>query len=80
MTAEYLGSMLVLDAGGNIILDSANDVPRQDNFSDRKYFTVHRDNQSVGLYISNPFALHLRGGSLSIALTRRVSNPDGSFA
>ena len=29
MTAQFLGSMLVLDAGGNIILDSANDVPRQ---------------------------------------------------
>ena len=56
MTAQFLGSMLVLDAGGNIILDSANDVPRQGNFGDRKYFTVHRDNPNAGLYISDPFA------------------------
>ncbi|CAJ0709274.1 hypothetical protein LMG19089_04934 [Ralstonia edaphis] len=79
MTAEYLGSMLVLDAGGNIILDSANDVPRQGNFSDRKYFTVHRDNPNADLYVSDPFSSRLRGGALSIALTRRISNPDGTF-
>ncbi|AXF25441.1 diguanylate cyclase [Burkholderia pyrrocinia] len=80
MTAQYLGSMLVLDAGGNIVLDSANDVPRKGNFSDRKYFTIHRDNPSVGLYISDPYTSRLRGGSPSIALTRRISSPDGSFA
>ncbi|AFQ50226.1 sensor domain-containing diguanylate cyclase [Burkholderia cepacia] len=80
MTAQFLGSMLVLDADGNIVLDSASDVPRHGNFGDRKYFTVHRDNPDAGLYISVPFSSRLRGGSLSIALTRRLSNPDGSFA
>lgn len=79
MTAEYLGSMLVFDAEGNIVFDSANDPPRKGNFSDRKYFTVHRDNANVGLYISDPFASRLRGGTLSLALSRRISNPDGSF-
>ncbi|WP_175916034.1 MULTISPECIES: sensor domain-containing diguanylate cyclase [unclassified Burkholderia] len=80
MTAQFLGSMLVLDAGGNIVLDSANDVPRHGNFADRKYFTVHRDNPDAGLYVSDPFTSRLRGGSPSIGLTRRISNPDGSFA
>ncbi|RBJ72162.1 diguanylate cyclase, partial [Pseudomonas sp. MWU12-2534b] len=80
MTAQFLGSILVLDADGNIILDSANGVPGHGNFADRKYFMVHRDNPNVGLYISDPFASRLRGGTLSIALTRRISNPDGSFA
>ncbi|KAB0655717.1 sensor domain-containing diguanylate cyclase [Burkholderia diffusa] len=80
MTAQFLGSMLVLDADGKIILDSARDVPRQGNFANRKYFTVHRDNPDAGLFVSDPFASPLRGGALSIALTRRVSNPDGSFA
>ncbi|EDT40266.1 sensor domain-containing diguanylate cyclase [Burkholderia ambifaria] len=79
MTAEFLGSMLVLDAAGNIVLDSANDVPRRGNFADRKYFTVHRDNPDAGLFISDPFTSRLRGGALSIGLTRRISNPDGSF-
>ncbi|MBN3744402.1 GGDEF domain-containing protein [Burkholderia sp. Se-20373] len=80
MTAQYLGSMLVLDAHGNIVLDSQNDVPRQGNFADRKYFTVQRDRDDVGLYVSDPFESRLRGGTPSIALTRRISNPDGSFA
>jgi diguanylate cyclase (GGDEF)-like protein len=79
MTAEFLGSMLVLDAGGNIVLDSANDVPRRGNFADRKYFTVHRDNPNAGLFISDPFTSRLRGGAPSIGLTRRISNADGSF-
>ncbi|HEF4771497.1 sensor domain-containing diguanylate cyclase [Burkholderia multivorans] len=80
MTAQYLGSMLVLDAQGNIVLDSQNDVPRHGNFSDRKYFTAHRDRADVGLYVSDPFASRLRGGTPSIVLSRRVANPDGSFA
>lgn len=80
MTAQYLGSMLVLDANGDIILDSAYDVPRKGNFADRQYFKVHRDNPNAGLYISEPFASRLRGGAPSIALSRRISNPDGSFA
>ncbi|MBR8299355.1 GGDEF domain-containing protein [Burkholderia dolosa] len=80
MTARFLGSQLVLDADGNIVLDSASDVPRHGNFADRKYFTVHRDHPDVGLYVSDPFASRLRGGTPSIALSRRISNPDGSFA
>ncbi|RQR64855.1 diguanylate cyclase [Burkholderia sp. Bp9126] len=80
MSAKFIGSMLVLDAGGNIILDSASDVPRKGNFADRKYFTIHRDNPDIGLYVSDPFASRLRGGTPSIALSRRISNPDGSFA
>ncbi|MCP3715492.1 sensor domain-containing diguanylate cyclase [Paraburkholderia sp. CNPSo 3281] len=79
-TAKYLGAMLVLDASGNIVIDSNGDIPRQGNFADRRYFTVQRDNPDVGLYISDPFRSRLRNGSPSIALTRRLSHPDGSFA
>lgn len=79
-TAKYLGSMLVLDASGNIVVDSGSDVPRQGNFSDRPYFTAQRDNPNAGLYISDPFRSRLRNGSPSIALSRRLSHPDGSFA
>ncbi|SAK84602.1 diguanylate cyclase [Caballeronia fortuita] len=80
MTAQFLGSMLVLDADGNVVLDSAGDVPRQGNFADREYFTIHRDHPNVGLYVSDPYASRLRGSTPSIALTRRISRPDGSFA
>ncbi|MFX1676128.1 sensor domain-containing diguanylate cyclase [Paraburkholderia sp. A2WS-5] len=80
MTAKFLGSMLVMDAAGNIVLDSANDVPRKGNFADRKSFTVQRDNPNVGLYVSDPYDSRLRNGTPSIALSRRLSHPDGTFA
>ena len=80
MSAPFIGSQLVLDAKGDIILDSANDVPRKGNFADRKYFTVHRDNPNVGLYVSDPFVSRLRADMLILVLSRRISNPDGSFA
>ncbi len=80
MTAKYIGSILVLDAAGNIILDSGSDKPRNWNFADRKYFTIQRDRRNTGLYVSNPYASRLRDGIPSIALSRRLSNADGSFA
>jgi diguanylate cyclase (GGDEF)-like protein len=79
-TASYLGAMLVFDAKGDIVLDSASDVPRKGNYSDREYFKIHRDNPNVGLYVSDPYRSRLRGGSPSIVLSRRISRPDGSFA
>ena len=33
-----------------------------------------------GLYISRPYASRLRGGALTIALSRRINRPDGAFA
>ncbi|MDR5763101.1 sensor domain-containing diguanylate cyclase [Caballeronia sp. LZ035] len=80
MTAQFLGSMLVMDAEGHVVLDSANDVPRHGNFADRRYFTIHRDHPDVGLYTSDPYEFRLRAGTPSIALSRRLSHPDGSFA
>ncbi|BCZ84400.1 hypothetical protein PTKU64_80750 [Paraburkholderia terrae] len=48
-TARDLGAILVLDASGNIIIDSASEVARTGNFADRRYFTVQRDNPNAGL-------------------------------
>ncbi|WP_250479278.1 MULTISPECIES: sensor domain-containing diguanylate cyclase [unclassified Caballeronia] len=79
-TARDLGSILVLDENGKIIIDSGSLVPRPGDFVDRGYFTVQRDRPDAGLYISGPYASRLRGGAPSIALSRRLSRPDGSFA
>jgi diguanylate cyclase (GGDEF)-like protein len=78
-TARYLTSILVVDETGRITLDSRNLSPSQQNLSDRDYFQVHRDNDSLGLFISRPFVSRLSGRVL-VAFSRRLSHPDGSFA
>lgn len=78
-TASYLGSILVLDETGHVKLDSLTDKPVTMSFADRRYFTVHRDRPDVGLFVSDPYRSRLRAGSPSIALSRRISKPDGSF-
>lgn len=79
-TAGYLGSILVLDEAGNIRYDSTSIDPPAVNFSDRDFFQVHRDAPDVGLYVSRPYVSVLRPGDESIAISRRISHPDGSFA
>ena len=78
-TAEYLGAVYVLDAAGNVVMDSKSLNSKPANFADRDYFKVHRDSPNVGLYISEPFRSRVRNGDPSIGLTRRINNPDGSF-
>jgi len=79
-TAKDMGSLLVLDEAGNVSIDSKSESPRRINLADRDYFTVHRDSSTVGLYVSHPFEPRLNGGGVSIALSRRLSHADGSFA
>jgi len=80
-TAQGMGSLLVLDESGTIILDSGSKAPRNGNFADRDYFRVHKDSVAdIGLYISHPYQSRLRGGDWSIGLSRRYNHPDGSFA
>jgi diguanylate cyclase (GGDEF)-like protein len=79
-TAKDMGSLLVLDEAGNVMIDSKSESPRRVNVADRDYFKVHRDSPNVGLYVSHPFEPGLTGGGASIALSRRLSHPDGSFA
>ena len=71
--------MLVIDAKGNLVIDSATEAPRKINFADRKYFRVPRDNPNVGLYVSGPYRSRLREGLRIVVLSRRISRPDGSF-
>ncbi|WP_175775992.1 sensor domain-containing diguanylate cyclase [Burkholderia anthina] len=78
-TGAYLGAIFVMDPHGNVVIDSAASPPRQGNFADRDYFTVHRNRLAPGLYISRPYAARLRGGALTIALSRRITLADGRF-
>lgn len=79
-TATDMGSLLVTDEQGHLVLDSRSTPPRPVNLADRDYFKVHRDSATAGLYISQPFQPRLSDGGQSIGLSRRLSHADGSFA
>ncbi|RZN01689.1 hypothetical protein CWO91_33045 [Bradyrhizobium genosp. SA-3] len=76
-TAKDLGSILVLDAAGNVRLDSRTPTPRPMNFADRDFFRVHQARPDAGLFISAPWVTS--GGEYLISLSRRISGRDGSF-
>lgn len=78
-TARHLGSMLVLDDAGNVRMDSRTLQPKPANLADRKYFQVHRDSDSVGIFISRPLVSRLTGEQI-VGVSRRLSHADGSFA
>lgn len=78
-TSEHIGSVLLLDAAGNIVSDSASPEPRAGSFADRDYFIVHRDRADAGAFVSHPFKSRLRGGDPSVALSRRIDGPNGEF-
>nr|WP_244427294.1 sensor domain-containing diguanylate cyclase [Methyloferula stellata] len=78
---EGIGSLIVLDENGKVVVDSESTPPRQADLSDREYFLVHKTASSAtGLYISHPLRNRLRNGEWMIALSRRINHPDGSFA
>jgi diguanylate cyclase (GGDEF)-like protein/PAS domain S-box-containing protein len=77
--ATYLNGILILDETGNIADDSRSLKPPAQNLADREYFRVHRDNPDVGMYLSRPFKSRLHDGEWMIAISRRISKPDGSF-
>ncbi|VVD61009.1 diguanylate cyclase [Pandoraea aquatica] len=78
--SRYIGSLVVLDAEGNIAIDAESTVPRPFNFADRDYFSVHRAGPNAGLYVSGFIHSRLRNNAPTMVLSRRLSRPDGSFA
>lgn len=78
ISAEFLGTMLVLDAQGNNRFDSSSTDARHVSFADRDYFLVHKQ-PGVGTFVSTPFPSRMRDGDPSIGLSRRISGPDGAF-
>ncbi|MBU0589029.1 MAG: PAS domain-containing protein [Gammaproteobacteria bacterium] len=68
----------IIDAEGIYQLSNLP-ITRKIDLSDRKHFTVHRDDEAMGLYISAP-VLGRASKEWSIQLTRRINHPDGRFA
>lgn len=78
MPENGYGIQLVLDADGHIMAASSVPPPGDWSFADRPYFTVHRDNPDVGLFMGSPF-ISAFDGIPSVPLSRRWNRPDGSF-
>lgn len=77
-TAEFVGSILVLNADGTIRFDSRAIEPRYFNASDRAYFNEQRASD-IGLFISRPMKSRLQSKDGIIVLSRRISDADGTF-
>jgi len=78
-TAQYLGSILVVDESGRILIDSRSGTPPVQTVGDRDYFLAQRAQPKLGLYISAPFLSRI-DRVWEIAVSRRWAHPDGSFA
>ncbi|WP_334043744.1 GGDEF domain-containing protein [Burkholderia ambifaria] len=76
--AQYVTGMGVTDRDGRLI-DGCCGPTHNWDFSDRDYFKVHRDSDKVGLYVSEAYRARSRGGTESIALSRRIERPDHAF-
>jgi len=76
-TAKDMGSILVLDSRGKVVIDSRSPVPAEMNNSTQDLFQVHANRTDVGLYISRPWVA--ADGQYLIGFSRRITNEDGSF-
>lgn len=77
--AEFLGTMLVLDKQGHLVV-SSNPMPvKVTDFSSRDYFRIHRDKPDVGMFVSRAFRSTIWIGDERITLSRRLVARDGSF-
>lgn len=73
----FLG-VAVADAAGDVVASSRRGAGRM-NVADNEAFRVHVARDSGGLFVSRPFRAPSLGRDV-ILLTRRLNNPDGSFA
>ncbi|MBB4513447.1 diguanylate cyclase [Paraburkholderia fungorum] len=73
------GDAYVLDAQGRVKASKSGNTYPGLSFADRDYFTVQRNNPSVGLYISHPYPSQVRGGALAVGLSRRIDTAQGAF-
>jgi diguanylate cyclase (GGDEF)-like protein len=67
------------DASGEVIAHSYDHTPARSNVSEMSHFIAHRDSAASGLFVAPPYRSAVNGKWFSAA-SRRLSNPDGSFA
>ncbi|MFM0735027.1 diguanylate cyclase [Paraburkholderia sediminicola] len=78
-TAAYLGGAYVIGPTGRVIASQNGETDPAVSLGDRDYFLMHQRSPAVGLYFSHPYRSRLRDGKLSIGLTRRINEANGTF-
>jgi diguanylate cyclase (GGDEF)-like protein len=76
-TAQDVGSILVLDRDGNVIVESRSLTARKANYAEREYFQHHRDSTDNGPYVSRPWVT--KPGVHVIGISRRLTDVNGHF-
>ena len=77
--ARHFGPILVIDRYGSLLETSDGSAAVAEDYADREGFRAHAADATLGLFISKPFRDGL-DGPWSLAFSRRLSDPDGSFA
>lgn len=70
-------ALLLIDRDGNLVLNSRAFPPKPVNYSDREYFTAHRD-KGIELYIGTVFKGKV-SGKYHFSISRRITGKDGRF-
>ncbi|WP_312272532.1 sensor domain-containing diguanylate cyclase [Pseudomonas sp.] len=72
--------VFVYDKDGNWIVTDKDAIPANANNSDREYFIYHKVNGNDRSMHIGPVIKSRSTGDLVIPVSRRINNPDGSFA
>ena len=78
-TAKHLHAIVLLDQNGIVRLNSRTPFAKPVSRAERDYFQFHKNSQVFALHISEPIVAR-ETGTRVITISRRLSNPDGSFA
>src|SRR3989344_4743172 len=79
LRARGAGDVLVLDAQGNVILDSGSLTPRRTNLGDRDYFLAFSERGERELFFGKPVPSRVTGLNI-LPISRPYLHADGSFA
>ena len=79
LEASNVSSVLVIDSAGRVVTSMKDGRAVGQNFSEREYFRSHVGVPDDGMHISAPFSPRFGDPAPHVALSRRLSNPDGSF-
>ncbi|WP_263263208.1 sensor domain-containing diguanylate cyclase [Pseudomonas sp. RIT-PI-S] len=74
-----LHGLFIYGANGEWLVTDKDQIPPNANNGDREYFAYHRSHPGNGLHIG-PVITSRSTGEPVIPVSRRINNPDGSFA